>query len=115
MEPMNGQPIIPDVCYVDKHPQPSGDGPNGTLPTSLQDFYGNINAYSAKQIVQYHETGDVHWATYDFGAKEMQIAIGKTNSKGNYCPEDACTDGSVWKAYNRPSTNFVLADLWNGI
>jgi len=115
MEPMNGQPIIPEVCYVDKHPQPSHDGVNGTLPTALNDFYGKINPFTAKQIVQFHETGDVHWATYDFGAKEMQVAIGRTNSKGAYCPEDACTDDSVWKAYNRPSTNFVLADLWEGI
>lgn len=115
MEPLTGMPIIPEVCYVDKHPQPSHDGVNGTLPTALQDFYGKISAFTAKQIVQYHKTGDVHWATYDFGAKEMQLAIGRINSKGAYCPEDDCTDNTVWMAYNRPSTNFVLSDLWDGI
>lgn len=114
MTTLNGQPIINSIAYVDKHPQPSGEGPNGTLPTALQDFWGKINPYTAKQIVQFHQTGDVHAATYDYGNKEMHVAIGKTNAKGLYC-SDPCSDDSVWKAYNRPWTKFVLEDLWNGV
>ena len=65
-------------------------------------------------ITQYHQTGDLHIASYDFGAKQMYLAVGRTNSKGNYCPED-CPDGEVWKAYNRPYLKFNLEDLWNGV
>ena len=110
---MNGQPYIPHVAYVDKHPQPSNDGVNGTLPLALEYFAGNINAHTTKQIIQSHQTGDLHAASYDFGAKEMHLTIGKTNSKGEYCPEE-CPDNKVWMAYNRPWTQFDLEDLWAG-
>lgn len=59
MPSMTGQPYLEAVAYVDSHPQPSGDGPNGTLPTALQDFYGSISLTNAKTITQYHRTGDV--------------------------------------------------------
>jgi hypothetical protein len=93
--------------------QPSHDGPNGTLPTALTDFYGNISLETSKQITQYHQTGDVHIASYDFTANQMNVAIGKINHEGKYCPED-CTDDNVWKAYNRPYLMFSLTDLWEG-
>ena len=50
---MNGMPYLESIAYVDKHPQPSHDGPNGTLPTALQSFYGQISLDTTKQIVQY--------------------------------------------------------------
>jgi hypothetical protein len=93
--------------------QPSGDGPNGSLPTALTDFYGNISLETSKQVIQHHQTGDLHIAAYDFTANQMNVAIGKINHGGKYCPED-CTDDSEWKAYNRPYMMFSLTDLWEG-
>jgi hypothetical protein len=113
MPSVTGQPYLESIAYVDKHPQPSHDGPNGTLPTALTDFYGNISLETSKQITQYHQTGDVHIASYDFSANQMNVAIGKINHEGKYCPED-CTDDNVWKAYNRPYLMFSLTDLWEG-
>lgn len=113
MTTMNCQPIIEQIAYVDKHPQPSGEGVNGTLPTALKFFHGQVDAFTTKQIIQAHETGDVHAASYDFGNKEMHLTIGRTNADGQFC-DDACADDSMWKAYNRPWTKFVLEDLWTG-
>lgn len=114
MPNMTGQPYIPYVAYVDKHPQPSGEGPEGTLPTALQSFYGNISLESAKTIAKYHQTGDVHIATYDFKSLQMYVAIGKINKDGDFGPEGG-DDMDVWKAYNRPYVAFSLTDLWYGI
>lgn len=100
-----GQPYIPSVAYVDKHPQPTGEGPTGTLPTALQDFYGNITLETAKTINKYHQTGDLHIATYDFGSDEMYLAIGKIDGNGEYGNN---------KAFNRPYVKFSLQDLWTG-
>jgi hypothetical protein len=111
---MTGQPFIDSIAYVDKHPQPSGEGPTGTLPTALQDFYGNISCESSKTIAQYHGTGDLHIATYDFTARVMYVSIGRIGGKGEYKP-DGGSDGNVWKAYNRPYVKFSLDDLWRGL
>lgn len=92
--------------------QPStGDA---SLYTALTDFYGNISSETSKTITQYHKTGDVHIASYDFTAKTMYVAIGKVNRDGEYRPEGG-EDNSVWKAYNRPYLKFNLADLWAGV
>ena len=42
MPSVTGQPYFDSLCYVDKHPQPSWDTPDGAtyLPTVLSDFYG---------------------------------------------------------------------------
>ena len=55
----------------------------------------------------------------------MQLAIGKTNSDGDFhaCTgKDCCSStadphacDSLWKAYNRPTVRFDLDDLWKGI
>jgi hypothetical protein len=107
MPSMTGQPYMENICYVDKHPQPSWDNPNGTLPTALAAFYGSIDTESMKQILAYHETGDVHIALYDFVTKNMLIAIGKTNAAGEYG-----SDNTEWSAFNRPYVNFNLQDLF---
>lgn len=112
MPEVTGQPYLESVVYVDKHPQPSGEGPTGTLPTALADFYGDISMENSRVILQYHKTGDVHIAVYDFGANEMLVSIGRINAHGDYGPEDG--DKSSWKAYNRPYLNFKLEDLWIG-
>jgi hypothetical protein len=108
-----GQPYIDSISYVDKHPQPSEEGPNGTLPTVLQDFYGNISLETAKSIALFHQTGDLHIATYDYSARVMYVSIGRIGGNGDYKP-DGGSDGNVWKAYNRPYLKFNLDDLWNG-
>lgn len=116
MPAMNGQPFLDSVAYVDKHPQPSNDGANGTLPTALTSFYGQINMDTTKQIIQYHQTGDLHAAAYDFHSKKMQLTIGKINENGEYHP-DADTnpaDSCAWCAYNRPWLSFDMVDLWTG-
>lgn len=113
MPAQTGQPFIENVCYVDKHPQPSGDGATGSLPTALQSFYGNITLDTTKSIVLAHQTGDVQIAAYNFKSDEMVVSTGKTNKKGQFGPEDS-KDQSVWKAYNRPYVKFTLSDLWEG-
>jgi len=113
MPSVTGQPYLESVCYVDKHPQPSGEGPNGTLPTALADFYGNISLETSKTITQYHQTGDLHIASYDYSAKNMNLAVGRINHEGQYQPTGG-SDSSVWKAYNRPYLKFSLPDLWTG-
>jgi hypothetical protein len=110
---MTGQPYLESIAYVDKHPQPSGDGPTGTLPTALTDFWGNITMCSSKVVTQHHQTGDLHIASYDFTQKLMSVAIGRINSKGDYGPEGG--DMKSWMAYNRPYAMFSLEDLWNGV
>lgn len=91
-----------------------GDGPTGTLPTALSDFYGNITMENSVQVLQYHETGDVHIAIYDYGSHEMLVSIGRINKKGDYAPDET-QSGSLWKAYNRPYLRFNLDDLWVGL
>lgn len=111
MPDVTEQPFLDSVVYVDKHPQPSGDGPTGTLPTALQDFYGDLSASNSRTVLQYHQTGDVHIAIYDYGANEMLVSIGRVNKDGEYMPEGG-DDNQVWKAYNRPYLRFHLEDLW---
>jgi hypothetical protein len=113
MPSMTGQPYLENIAYVDKHPQPSHDGPTGTLPTALTDFYGNITLETSKTITQYHQTGDLHIASYDFTAKNMNLAVGRINHEGQYQPTGG-SDDSVWKAYNRPYLKFSMEDLWAG-
>jgi hypothetical protein len=114
MPTMNGQPFIKDIAYVDKHPQPSRDGANGTLPTALKHYYGAIDIPTTSQVVKYHETGDLHWAAYDFKNQKMALAVGKINKDGEYMPvggDDSC----LWCAYNRPMVIFDLEQLWQGL
>ena len=73
---MTGQPYIDSIAYVDKHPQPSGEG-------ALLDFYGNISLETSKIILHYHQSSDVHIAEYDFDGDEMNLAIRKININGN--------------------------------
>jgi hypothetical protein len=111
---VTGQPMLKSIAYVDKHPQPSGEGPNGSLPTVLTDLYGQISLETTKTVTQYHQSGDVHIASYDYAKKEMNLAIGRINKEGRYQPEGG-KDDSEWKAYNRPYFHFNLEDLWAGL
>ena len=105
MPSMTGQPYMENLCYVDKHPQPSTDD---TLPTALKYFYGQISLDTTKTIVQTHTTGDVHAAAYDFTKDELTLTIGKIDAMGYYGNND---EGM---AYNRPWTLFKLSDLFSG-
>jgi hypothetical protein len=110
MPSVTGQPYLENCIYVDKHPQPSGDGATGSLPTSLADFHGSMTYETARSVVQFHETGDVHIAMYDFGENRLLFSFGRINENGEYGPDG----GSQWKAYNRPYLTFSLDDLWQG-
>lgn len=105
-------PYMENLVYVDKHPQPSHDGVNGTLPVSLGDFYGQMSPENARVVVQYHQTGDAHIAMYDYGASKLLFAIGRINENGDYGPVGG--DMSSWKAYNRPYLSYDMNDLWEG-
>jgi len=113
MPTMTGQPYIEDVVYADKHPQPSGEGPEGTLPTALTDFWGNISLDTARTIIQHHQSGDQHIAMYDYGDSQMLLSVGRINEDGDYGPVGG--DLSSWKAYNRPWLQFDLNNLWAGL
>lgn len=114
MPAQTGQPYIKNIVYVDKHPQPSGDGPTGSLPTALAFFNGQITLQNTKAIVQAHQTGDVHFAVFDYAAQLLEVGIGRTNDDGEFGPNNS-TDLSQWKAYNRPTLTFSLTDLWAGL
>jgi hypothetical protein len=101
-----GQEYIEDVCYVDKHPQPSKAN---DLTEIIKSKHGEIDFEAVQDIVLGHDTGDLHWAAYDFGKKEMVLAIGRTNEEGEYG-----VDGE-WNACRRPAIKFKLEDLWNGL
>lgn len=99
-----GQPLLKDICYVDKHPQPSTAT---DLPELLQSYAGNVTFGAVQDIVQQHGTGDVHWASYDFLKKKMVVAVGRVDENGKYQHDS-------WKAYGRPALLFDLEDLWAG-
>lgn len=115
MPSLTSQPFLDSVVYVDKHSQPSNYDPSQSdaLYTPLNDFYGQITLDTTRTVIQYHGTGDVHIAQYDFGSNTVQVAIGKINEDGEYRPVGG-SDKNVWKAYNRPFVRFALDDLWNG-
>ena len=94
------QTYFESVAYIDKHPQPS---PHIDMPGLVKEYYGKM---TGKNIVQNFprlmESGDVHIALYDFGEKQVYIAVGTTNSTG----------GFVRKAYEAPFLQFDMETLW---
>lgn len=105
----NGASYIENIAFVDKHQQPSHFT---DLSVALNDFHGNVTLETSKTIAKFHQTGDVHIASYDFLHKAMYVAIGKANEDGQYGPVGG--DMESWKAYNRPYFKFNLEDLWAG-
>jgi hypothetical protein len=71
-------------------------------PTALLDFYCTISLETSKIILQYHQSGDVHIAVYDFDGEEMYLAIGKININGKY--NYSGNDG-LWCAYEPRTGN----------
>lgn len=114
MPSVTSQPYLKNVVYVDKHAQPSNYDPasSDALYTALSQYYGQVSLDTTRNIIQYHRSGDVHIAQYDFGQSLVQVAVGRINDKGQYGPEGG--DMSSWKAYNRPFVRFSMEDLWTG-
>ena len=85
--------------------------------TFLNDFYGNITLENSRIGVQYHKTGDVHIAIYDYKARSMLLSIGRVNKHGDYQPleGEGSDNQDYWMAYNRPYVKFMLDDLYSGI
>ena len=90
---VTGQAPIPDVAYIDKHPQPSRDSAK-TLPALLQK-YAAESGLDAKTVAQniprLTQSGDVHVTVYDFGPKPTTyLAIGRIDANGTcescWCP-----------------------------
>ena len=64
-------PVVDDVVYIDKHPQPSHD--QATMPKLLQAYHGHIDARAAINISRVMGSGDMHIAVYDFGARKACV------------------------------------------
>ena len=95
------QTMFDDVAYIDKHPQPS---PHLDMPDLVKQYYGTMTATNIIQnFPRIMESGDVHIALYDFGAKQAYIAVGTTNSTGAF----------VRKAYESPFIQFDMNTLWS--
>ena len=95
------QSMFDDVAYIDKHPQPS---PHPDMPDLVKQYYGTMTATNIIQnFPRIMESGDVHIALYDFGAKQAYIAVGTTNSTGAF----------VRKAYESPFIQFDMNTLWS--
>ena len=95
------QTMFDDVAYIDKHPQPS---PHLDMPDLVKQYYGTMTATNIIQnFPRIMESGDVHIALYDFGAKQAYIAVGTTNSTGSF----------VRKAYESPFIQFDMNTLWS--
>eukprot|EP01060_Flectonema_neradi_P026691 TRINITY_DN358_c5_g1_i1.p1 TRINITY_DN358_c5_g1~~TRINITY_DN358_c5_g1_i1.p1 ORF type:complete len:460 (+),score=74.33 TRINITY_DN358_c5_g1_i1:64-1380(+) len=80
-------PTIPEIVYIDKHPQPSHD--NHTLPGLVNEYRGNMTgAVVARNIPRQEKSGDVHIAVYDWATMELFVSFGVVDSTGNYGPND---------------------------
>ena len=84
---VTGQESIPDVAYIDKHPQPSRDSAH-TMQVLLQKYAktGGLDAKTtAQNLPRLTQSGDVHVTVYDFGPKPTTyLAIGKIDINGTY-------------------------------
>ena len=98
-------PVIADVVYIDKHPQPSHD--NTTMPGLMAKYHGSLDASAAVQYIpRLMQSGDLHVAVYDFGARKAYVSIGLIDANGNYG-----ADGITGKACNRPYIEFDMDAL----
>jgi len=108
-----GQPAIPEVVYVDKHPQPSPDTIMPAATAALAAAH-NITAESVMELGEQTQSGDVHIAIYDFrpyrgcGRRlfSVFIAIGSTDANGTYDGEGGR------KAWAAPYVRFEAGALF---
>merc|ERR1712216_895788 len=78
---------IPDVAYVDRHPQPTHEP--DMMPTILKSHYGNLSIETISQLPQQlGPTGDVHVAIYDYPNHKMLISVGAVDEAGTYGPDN---------------------------
>ena len=94
-------PVMDDLVYIDKHPQPSHD--NTTMPSLMSKFYGNLSAPNIIESAAQMETGDLHNTVYDYSAKKAWLSLGTIDSTGDY----------VTKAYASPYLEFSFSDLFD--
>jgi len=80
-------PVIEDLVYIDKHPQPSHD--NVTMPALMAKNYGSITAVNTIDACRVMGTGDLHNAVYDFSARKTFLSLGTIDANGDYI-EKAC-------------------------
>jgi len=98
-------PVVQDVVYIDKHPQPSHD--QVTMPQLLQEHHGSIDARAAINITRHMGSGDMHVAVYDYGARKAYVAVGLMTANGTY----GGADDTAGRAYNRPYVEFDMDSL----
>ena len=94
-------PVMEDLVYIDKHPQPSHD--NVTMPALMARYYGNITAVNTIEATREMATGDLHITVYDFDAKKAYLALGTIDATCSY----------VTKACDRPYLEFDFNDLFD--
>jgi len=98
-------PAFDDVVYIDKHPQPSHD--NVTMPALMAKYHGSLDYSAAVQYIpRVMQSGDMHVAVYDFGARQAYVSVGLVTADGNYGK-----DGISGKACNRPYIKFDMDDM----
>ncbi|EGG23749.1 acid ceramidase-like protein [Cavenderia fasciculata] len=68
-------PILKDIVYVDRHPQPSSDP---CLASLLQTYYGAISPLNIIDTVSQSQTGDLHIAIYDYYNNQMYVSVAAT-------------------------------------
>ena len=94
-------PVLDDLVYIDKHPQPSHD--NTTMPSLMTRFYGNLTAANIIASAAQMQTGDLHNTLYDFAAKKAWLSLGVIDVKGDY----------TTPAWGRPYLEFGFDDLFS--
>jgi len=91
---------FPHVVYIDKHPQPST---HPDMPALVEKYYGNMSAVNIVQnFPRLMQSGDVHVAAYDFGAKKAFLARGVNDATGDF----------TRLACDSPFLEFDMEDLW---
>ncbi|GAM19141.1 hypothetical protein SAMD00019534_023160, partial [Acytostelium subglobosum LB1] len=75
--PSPAHPLMPNIVYIDKHVQPSGDK---CLASQLAQYQnGQLDARAYIDIMGQQETGDIHSAVYDFTANQMYVSVASQN------------------------------------
>ena len=98
------QTLYKDVAYIDKHPQPSNQTDHPELPSVIDQNYGNITAQLVAQTFpNVTESGDVHIAIWDMGARDVYVAFGVTTANAS---------SFVRTAYRSPFVKFSMDSLW---
>ena len=70
-------------------------------------YHGSLDYSAAVQYIpRVMQSGDMHVAVYDFGARQAYVSVGLVTADGNYGK-----DGISGKACNRPYIKFDMDDM----